>query len=72
MDTQQKITAICLADYHYEDLKNAFQTIEELFNACPGCNRQDLELLSEAYTNLKMILNKIEDEPGFEKVYKLY
>lgn len=72
MATQEKITAICLANYHYEDLENAFKTIEELFNACPGENRQDLDLLAEAYTNLKMILSKIEDEPGFEKLYKLY
>lgn len=72
MDTQEKITAICLANYHYDDLENAFETIEELFNACPGCKRQDLELLAEAYISLKMILNKIEDEPGFEKLYKLY
>ena len=72
MDTQEKITAICLANYHYDDLKNAFETIEELFNACPDFKRQDLELLAEAYISLKMILNKIEDEPGFEKLYKLY
>lgn len=73
MDTlTTKITAISMANYHYDDLINAFQTVKELFDACPGENRQDLQLLAETYTNLKMILNKIEEEPGFEKVYKLY
>ena len=67
-----EVTSITMLNSQASAIEDAIETFEQLFKATPAACRQDLELLAEALTNLKIINAKIEHEEGFEMLYKLY
>ena len=54
-----------------DTIEEAIYFLDKLFNAIPAEAESDLYLLSETLTNLNIVKNHIEDEEGYEKIYKL-
>lgn len=66
-----KFSCITLTNSAADTIEEAIYFLEKLFNAIPAEAESDLYLLSEALTSLSIIKNHIEDEEGYEKIYKL-
>lgn len=71
-ELESRITSITMLNSEASAIEDAIYSVEQLFNATPATCRQDIELLAETLTNLKIINSKIEHEEGFEMLYKLY
>lgn len=71
-ELESRVTSITIRYTEVDAIEDAIESLEQLFNATPAACRKDLDLLAEALTNLKIIREKIEDEEGYEMIYKLY
>lgn len=71
-ELESRVTSIIMRYQEADAITDALYSLEQLFEATPAECRQDLELLAEAITNLKIINEKIEQEDGYEMIYKLY
>ena len=71
-ELESRVTSITMRNNEAKAIEEAIYSLEQLFKATPAACRQDLELLAEAITNLKIINEKIEPEEGFEMIYNLY
>ena len=63
--------SILITNSAADTIEDAKDVIIQLFNATPAEAEADLYLFSETITNLKIIKNHIEDDEGYEKIYKL-
>ena len=70
-DLSTKFSCITLTNSAADTIEEAIYFLKKLFDAIPAEAESDLYLLSETLTNLKIVKNRIEDEEGYEKIYKL-
>ena len=68
---ENPVRSITITNSAADTIEEAQYFLKKLFNAIPAEAESDLYLLSETITNLSIIKNHIEDEEGFEKIYKL-
>lgn len=68
---EDPVSSITLTNSAADTIEEASYFLEKIFNAIPAEAESDLYLLSEALTSLSIIKNHIEDEEGYEKIYKL-
>lgn len=68
---EDPVTSITMSNIAADTIEDAIHVIKKLFNAVPAEAEADLYLFSETITNLSIIKNHIENEEGFEKIYKL-
>lgn len=68
---EDPVRSITMTNSAADTIEDALHVIINLFNAVPAEAEADLYLFSETITNLSIIKNHIEDEEGYEKIYKL-
>lgn len=65
------VRSITITNSAADTIEEAIYFLKKIFNAIPAEAEADLYLFSETLTNLAVIKNHIEDEEGYEKIYKL-
>lgn len=68
---EDPVTSITITNSAADTIEEAIYFLNKIFDAIPAEAQADLYLFSETITNLCMIKNHIEDEEGYEKIYKL-
>lgn len=68
---EDPVRSITMTNSAADTIEDTIQVIKKLFNAVPAEAEADLYLFSETITNLSIIKNHIEDEEGYEKIYRL-
>lgn len=68
---EDPIRSITITNSAADTVEEAIYFLNKIFDAIPAEAEADLYLFSETITNLSIIKNHIENEEGFEKIYKL-
>ena len=68
---EEPVRSITITNSAADTIEEAQYFLKKIFNAIPAEAESDLYLLSETITNLSIIKNRIENEEGYEKIYKL-